>query len=178
MLNEMENVILVDSNDNETGVMEKMEAHHKGVLHRAFSVILFNSKGELLLQKRADGKYHSAGLWSNTCCSHPRPGEGNLQAAERRLMEEMGITCPLTEAFTFTYQADLGDGLHEHEFDHVFIGNYSAKPDVNPDEVADHIYMAPEMIAHDLDEHPEEYTYWFKILYEELCARGYIGVDA
>lgn len=156
--------------------MEKMEAHYKGVLHRAFSVILLNSKGELLLQKRAAGKYHSAGLWTNTCCSHPRPGEDNIDAAKRRLQEEMGIDCDLTEAFSFTYKADLGEGLFEHEFDHVFTGSFSGKPDINPEEVADWLYMAPEMIALDLKEHPEEYTYWFKILYEELCARGYLDV--
>lgn len=156
--------------------MEKMEAHYKGVLHRAFSIILLNNRGELLLQKRAANKYHSAGLWTNTCCSHPRPGESDMDAAQRRLQEEMGITCELTEAFSFTYKADLGDGLFEHEFDHVFTGTYSSRPEVNPDEVADWLYMAPEMIARDLKEHPEEYTYWFKILYEELCARGYLSV--
>lgn len=168
----IEEVILVDENDREVGVMEKMEAHQLGVLHRAFSIILVNQKNEMLLQQRAYSKYHSPGLWSNTCCSHPRPGESIDKAAHRRLNEEMGISCAMKSIFSFTYQADLGDGLYEHEFDHVFIGQFSGKPDVNPNEVAAWKYMDYDAVRKDIAANPDDYSYWFRILVQKLSIMG------
>ena len=138
----MEEVVLVDSDDNFLGTMEKMEAHKKGTLHRAFSVYLVNNKGEFLLQRRASSKYHSAGLWTNTCCSHPRLNETTLAAAERRLDEEMGIFTSLTHLFHFIYRVDFDNALTEHELDHVYLGTFNGEPNPNPEEVSKWKYMS------------------------------------
>lgn len=165
----MEKVILVDKNDQVLGAMEKMEAHEKGELHRAFSVFLFNEKGDFLLQQRAKDKYHSGGLWTNTCCSHPRPGETVLAAAKRRLREEMGMTAKLSEAFTFIYHAPLDHNLVEHELDHVLVGRARTSPTLNPKEVADWKYMSLDDVAIDLELHPKRYTAWFRICFEQVA---------
>ncbi len=162
-----QNVILVDENDQEVGLMEKMEAHQKGLLHRAFSVLVFNDNGELLLQKRAFGKYHSEGLWTNTCCSHPFPGESILEAGKRRLFEEMGFTCELSEVFSFIYNAELENGLIEHELDHVLIGFSDETPHLNLEEVSAFKWMSVDEIKADMKENPLQYTAWFRILIEE-----------
>lgn len=164
----MEQVILVDLDDCEIGVMEKMEAHKQAVLHRAFSVFLFNPQGKMLLQQRALTKYHSAGLWTNTCCSHPRPGEILENAVSRRLMEEMGISAKVSKVFDFIYQAELPDHLNEHEFDHVFIGNFDDEVRPNHLEVANFVYQSIEEIADNLQSHPEKYTVWFKIAFPKV----------
>ena len=164
----MEYVILVDENDQPIGQMEKQAAHVTPHLHRAFSVFVFNSKGELLLQQRAFSKYHSPGLWTNTCCSHPRAGETTLEAASRRLMEEMGMVCELREVYTFIYKAPVGQGLTEHEFDHVLIGRSDAIPNLNTDEVASWKYMNLNDLKKDIELHPELYPEWFKITFEEM----------
>ncbi|MGZ5283049.1 MAG: isopentenyl-diphosphate Delta-isomerase [Bacteroidia bacterium] len=165
----MEQVILVDKHDNETGVCEKMTAHREGLLHRAFSVFIFNDKGEMLLQQRAFHKYHSGGLWTNACCSHPKPNEETLEAAYRRLNEEMGITgCELTEAFSFIYFAELDDDLKEHEFDHVFIGRWNGIPIANADEVADYKWVSPSKLLADVEVNPKAYTFWFKEVIERV----------
>lgn len=158
-----DSVILVDSEDRQIGVAEKIEAHRRGLLHRAFSVFVFNARGEMLLQKRADEKYHSAGLWSNACCSHPRPGETVRQASVRRLREEMGFDCALKKAFSFTYRAVLDGELIEHEFDHVLIGRYDGVVRPNAAEVLDYRWLAPEPLLHEVDRSPDRYTVWFKI---------------
>ncbi len=163
----MDHVILVDTEDLETGTMEKMEAHKLGALHRAVSVLIFNTKGELLLQRRAHNKYHSGGLWTNTCCSHPRPGESAVEAAHRRLFEEMGIKAALTFQFKFTYRASLAGGLEEHEVDHVFLGLSDALPRANSNEVSEWRYGLPENIWEDIQSNPESYTTWFRIIMEE-----------
>jgi isopentenyl-diphosphate delta-isomerase len=163
----MEYVVLVDELDNELGLMEKMEAHEKGALHRAFSVFTFNSKGELLLQRRALSKYHSAGLWTNTCCSHPRESESTIDAAHRRLQEEMGFDCELTKAFDFIYKKKMDKGLIEHELDHVFIGRYDGQPNINRDEVDEYKNMPIDELVKDIEEFPNKYTEWFKICLEE-----------
>ena len=172
----MEQVILVNVADQVVGFMEKMEAHEKGLLHRAFSVFVFNSKGELMLQQRAAHKYHSGGLWTNTCCSHPRQGETVLDAAERRLMEEMGMSCALKESFSFIYKAELDQGLTEHELDHVVMGWYDGTPNINPDEVQDWKYVSLEDIKEDIKNSPETYTEWFKIIFERVCE--HVGLAA
>ena len=159
-----EYVILVDEQDNEIGQLEKMEAHRLGLLHRAFSIILFNLKGEMLLQQRAAHKYHSPLLWTNTCCSHQRPGESNQAAAKRRLNEEMGMEVELTESFSFLYKAKLDQGLTEHELDHVLFGYTNENPVINTEEVAAYKWISMEALLHDLDGRPEAYTEWFKIL--------------
>ena len=163
-----EYVVLVDENDHPIGLMEKQAAHVEPHLHRAFSVFVFNSKGELLLQQRALSKYHSPGLWTNTCCSHPRNGETVMQAASRRLMEEMGLQCDLREVYTFIYKAPVGGGLTEHEFDHVLLGHIDEAPTINTDEVASWKYMGLDDLQHDINAHPEQYTEWFKITFEEM----------
>lgn len=163
-----EQVILVDPNDKELGVMDKMEAHEKGILHRAFSIFLFNDQDELLLQRRALTKYHSPGLWTNTCCSHPRKGETALQAAHRRLEEEMGISATLSPKFTFLYKAELDKGLTEHELDHVFMGTFNGAPELNKEEAEDWKYIAIPALEADVKERPEHYTEWFKICLEEV----------
>jgi isopentenyl-diphosphate Delta-isomerase len=160
----MEHVILVTADDKPIGTMEKIEAHKKGILHRAFSVLLFNSKGELLLQQRAKHKYHSAGLWTNTCCSHPLPGEEVENAARRRLMEEMGIDTRPTFAYKFIYRAQLENDLLEHELDHVFFGTFDGEPQINPNEVAAWKYVDIASLKADVQLHPENYTYWFKLI--------------
>jgi isopentenyl-diphosphate delta-isomerase len=162
-----QNVILVDEHNREVGLMEKMEAHHKGLLHRAFSVFVFNENGELLLQRRAFGKYHSEGLWTNTCCSHPYPGESILEAGKRRLFEEMGFTCELSEVFAFIYKAELENGLIEHELDHVLVGFSEETPHLNLEEVSAFKWMSVDEIKADMKENPLQYTAWFRILIEE-----------
>ncbi|MFN3916582.1 MAG: isopentenyl-diphosphate Delta-isomerase [Flavobacteriales bacterium] len=164
----MEYVILVDEQDNPLGLMEKMEAHEKGVLHRAFSVFVFNSNREMLLQQRAFGKYHSGGLWTNTCCSHPRNGESAEEAAHRRLQEEMGFDCALKKVFYFIYKKDLDNHLTEHEFDHVFIGTYDGVPNINPEEVQSYKFVAMSELLQDVKNNGESYTEWFKICLEEV----------
>ena len=160
----MESVVLVDQEDNVTGVMEKMEAHRRGMLHRAFSILLFNSKGEILLQKRSASKYHSAGLWTNTCCSHPLPGESMESATRRRLMEEMGIDMATEFAYKFTYRAALDHGLTEHELDYIFIGQFDGVPAVNKDEVSDWKFADLNFLREDIVRHPDQYTAWFKLI--------------
>lgn len=164
----MENVVLVNEADEQTGIMEKLEAHEKALLHRAVSVFLFNAQGDMLLQQRADAKYHSGGLWTNTCCSHPRPGEEPLHAAQRRLREEMGIVAPLQKAFTFTYKAAFGNGLTEYEFDHVFTGSYEGAIIPDPAEVQDFCYRSLPEIEADLVNNPDRYTVWFAIAFPLL----------
>lgn len=163
-----EDVILVDNNDNEIGTMPKMEAHISGVLHRAFSVFIFNTKGDLLLQQRALHKYHSGGKWTNTCCSHPRSGEENIAAANRRLLEEMGMSCDLIYGFNFLYKAHVENGLIEHEFDHVYYGITDDLPIINLTEVADYKYLNLYDLANDLKENPDHYTEWLKIAIDKV----------
>ena len=146
--------------------MEKMEAHRKGALHRAFSVLVFNSRGEILVQKRAQAKYHSAGLWTNACCSHPRPNESIQQACARRLLEEMGINAHPEFAYKFVYKITLADGLIEHEVDHVFRATYDGAPIVNPEEVEDWKFVGLVELKNDVATHPENYTYWFRLILE------------
>lgn len=161
-------VILVDALDQQIGVMEKMEAHEKALLHRAFSVFLFNRQGEMLLQQRAWSKYHSGGQWTNTCCSHPRPGESTQHAANRRLQEEMGIQTEINKVFDFTYQAPFDNGLVEHEYDHVFVGEYEGAIQPNPDEVADFKFESLLNIEEQIHTAPEEFTPWFKIAFPKV----------
>ena len=163
-----EQVILVDEQDNPIGLMPKLEAHQKAVLHRAFSVFILNAKGELMLQQRAKHKYHSPGLWTNTCCSHQRQGETNVQAGMRRLQEEMGFTTDLNEIISFIYKAPFDNGLTEHEFDHVLIGYYEDSPIINHDEVADWKWMPLEDVKNDIDTYPELYTVWFVIIFTKF----------
>ena len=158
-----EQVVLVDEQDREIGHMEKMAAHREGLLHRAFSVFILNGQGELLLQQRALSKYHSPGLWSNSCCGHPRPGEDVRIAAERRVKEEMGLTCELRPAFQFTYRAELGDGMIEHELDHVFIGTTGQEPRPAPSEAADWRFVSQVALVDELESEPEMFTAWFRI---------------
>ncbi len=164
----MEEVILVDEQDVEIGTLEKMEAHIQGKLHRAFSIFIFNDNGEMLLQQRAIEKYHSGGLWTNTCCSHPRPGENNNEAASRRLMEEMGFTTTLSKIFDFKYHALFDNGLIEHEFDHVFTGTYDGiiTPDVK--EVKDFQFLSIQNIKSEINLNPEKYTAWFCIAFPKI----------
>lgn len=162
-----EHVILVDEQDNPIGLMEKIEAHEKALLHRAFSVFVFNSKGELMLQQRAAHKYHSPLLWTNTCCSHQRDGETSLEAGVRRLDEEMGFTCDLEEVFWFIYKAPFDNGLTEHELDHVMVGKFEGEPNINPEEVEAYKWMPLEEVKKDIENKPEIYTEWFKIIFKE-----------
>lgn len=159
---------MVDANDLEIGHIEKMKAHQLGVLHRAFSVFILNTDGDILLQKRASSKYHSGGLWSNTCCSHPRPYENTEDAAHRRLMEEMGMEIELTPAFSFRYKSFLDNGLIEHELDHVFIGVSNELPIPNPEEVEDYSYVSPSLLSLAMEKNPEDYTEWLKICFKEF----------
>ena len=163
-------VVLVDQEDAEVGVMEKMEAHEKGLLHRAFSIFLFNEKGEMLRQRRAITKYHSPGLWTNTCCSHPMLGESLEAAAERRLQEEMGMSCTMTKEFHFIYRADLDNNLVEHEFDHVFFGVTNQAPLINEEEVSEWKWIAVPDVYIDAQLNPKSYTEWFKIALPEVMA--------
>ncbi len=164
----MEQVILVDTHDEDMGIMEKMEAHELGILHRAFSIFIFNKKGELLLQQRAFDKYHSGGLWTNTCCSHPRPQENIASAAHRRLQEEMGFDTDLNHAFSFIYKVGLDHGLTEHEYDHVFTGIYEAEIVANKDEVAAYTYKSIQSISSEIELQPQQFTEWFKIAFERV----------
>ena len=161
-------VILVNENDEAIGSMEKIEAHQKAILHRAFSIFIFNEKGEMLLQQRASNKYHSPNLWTNACCSHPMPGEITIDAAHRRLVEEMGFDSHLDFAFSFIYKAEFDNGLFEHEFDHVFIGKFNGAIDTNPNEVKDFCFMSVQAIADSLQNHQHKYTAWFKIAFPLL----------
>jgi isopentenyl-diphosphate Delta-isomerase len=161
-------VILVNDRDEVIGTMEKMEAHRKALLHRAFSVFIFNRRGEMLLQQRALNKYHSGGLWTNACCSHPSPGEETLVAAERRLQEEMGFSVELKKIFDFTYKSEFDNGLTEHEFDHVFFGTYDEVINPNPTEVKDYCFKTIEEIKSTLASHPLKYTTWFHIAFPKI----------
>ena len=158
-----EYVILVAEDDSELGTMEKMQAHREGALHRAFSVFIFNTSGELLLHRRSLQKYHSAGLWTNTCCSHPRPGEATESAAHRRLLEEMGLSSELRHLFSFHYEVAFDNGLIEHELDHVFIGFSDALPEINPEEVSEYKYICPDELTEWIHNEPESFTPWFRI---------------
>ena len=170
-MTKLEEVILVDAHDNQIGQMEKIEAHKKGLLHRAFSVFLFNDSNEMLIQQRALTKYHSPGLWTNTCCSHPRPTESNIDAANRRLKEEMGIQTNLKHIYTFTYRTDFENGLAEHEVDHVFVGFTNAIPKLNDQEVMDYRYISIEKLEQELLDHPEKFTSWFKICIKHVLEK-------
>jgi isopentenyl-diphosphate delta-isomerase len=164
-----EEVILVDTQDRQIGIMEKMDAHQSGgKLHRAFSAFVFNKNHELLLQRRAFSKYHSGGLWSNTCCSHPRPGEDIIEAGKRRMEEELGITCFLEEAFTFIYQAPLDNETTEYEFDHVLIGSFDGELHLNHEEVDSVKWLTLSEIGVLMNERPEDFTVWFKIAFERV----------
>ena len=163
----IEKIILVDKKDSEIGFEEKMKVHKNGQLHRAFSIFVFNSKSQLMLQKRANNKYHSGGLWTNTCCSHPRLKEKTETATHRRLKEEMGFDCELKEVFSFIYKVKLDD-LTEYEYDHVFIGNYDEKPNPNPVEVEDWQWISMAELNKDLSKNPSKYTHWFKIAIKKL----------
>lgn len=162
-----EQVILVNENDEQIGLMPKMEAHEKALLHRAFSVFVFNDKNELMIQQRAMGKYHSPGLWTNTCCSHQREGETNIEAGKRRLQEEMGFTTNLKDTISFIYKAPFDNGLTEHEFDHILVGYYNGEPDLNPDEVHAYKWVDLETLKGDMIKNPQIYTEWFKIIFDK-----------
>ena len=166
-------VVLVNAQDESVGVADKLEAHEQGWLHRAFSVFVFDPQGRLLLQQRDVNKYHSGGLWSNTCCSHPRPDEPVADAAQRRLQEEMGFQCPLDDAFSFTYRAVLSDTMIEHEYDHIFIGHDTPTVHPNPEEVQDWRWMAPNDLMADVAAHPERYTAWFRMAVERVLQHAH-----
>jgi len=161
-------VILVNEADEPTGAMEKIEAHRKALLHRAFSVFIFNQKGEMLLQQRAANIYHSACLWTNGCCSHPSPGEMTAESAGKRLFEEMGFTTPLKKIFDFIYRSEFDNGLTEYEFDHVFTGEYNGKINFNKEEVMDVCYKDVKSIRHSLQTHPQKYTAWFQLAFPKV----------
>lgn len=163
-----EKVILVNELDEQIGTMPKMEAHEKALLHRAFSVFVFNNKNELMLQQRALSKYHSPGLWTNTCCSHQRVGETNVEAGKRRLQEEMGFVTDLKDTISFIYKAPFDNGLTEHEFDHMLVGYFNDEPILNPDEVAAWKWMSIADVKEDMKIHPEIYTEWFKIIFDKF----------
>ena len=165
---EEEQVILVNENDEKIGLMPKMEAHEKALLHRAFSVFIFNDNHELMLQQRAKDKYHSPGLWTNTCCSHQRDGESSIAAGKRRLQEEMGFVTDLKETTSFIYKAPFDNGLTEHEYDHILVGNYNDAPIPNPNEVSDWKWMSLEAVKNDIENNPESYTAWFKIIFQKF----------
>ncbi len=163
-----EQVILVDINDNQIGLMPKMEAHEKALLHRAFSVFIFNKKNQLMLQQRALEKYHSPGLWTNTCCSHQREGESNIEAGKRRLQEEMGFVTELKETTSFIYKAPFDNGLTEHELDHILVGYYNDDPNPNNEEVVAWKWMDLEEVKKDVLQNPQVYTAWFKIIFDKF----------
>ncbi|TLP74007.1 isopentenyl-diphosphate Delta-isomerase [Maribacter sp. ACAM166] len=163
-----EEVILVNQEDEQIGIMPKMEAHEKALLHRAFSVFITNDNGEIMLQQRAASKYHSPLLWTNTCCSHQRVGESNISAGKRRLQEEMGFEAELKELFSFIYKAPFDNGLTEHEYDHVMLGRFNTEPMINPKEVEAWKWMSPELVNKDMADNPDEYTAWFKIIFEKF----------
>ena len=166
-----EKLILVDEKDNPVGIEDKLKAHQEGKLHRAFSIFVFSSQKQLLLQQRALGKYHSASLWTNTCCSHPRPNEETLTAGHRRLKEEMGFDCELKELFSFVYRTDFENGLIEHELDHVLIGYYDKEPIPNPEEVQDYKWVDTDWLQKDMLENPDSYTFWLKISLEKVLKK-------
>ena len=166
-MNEPE-IVLVNENDEPIGVMKKMEAHQKGLLHRAFSIFIFDSKGRMLLQQRSSEKYHGANLWTNACCSHPYPGEKVEEAAQRRLKEELGFTTKLNEIFSFTYYAKVENNLIEHEFDHVFAGEYENEIHPNPNEVCDYKFESMKQIEEEMQSHPEKFTSWCKIAFPKI----------
>ena len=166
-----EQVILVNKEDEQIGLMPKMEAHKKALLHRAFSVFVFNDKNELLLQQRAAEKYHSPELWTNTCCSHQRAGEANIEAGKRRLREEMGFVCDLQEVFQFIYKAPFDNGLTEHELDHVMVGYHQEDPKINKKEVENYKWMTLIEVKKDIENNPDLYTEWFKIIFQEYYER-------
>ena len=169
MKNSNQNLVtLVDENNNDKGNMDKMEAHKRGELHRAISVFIFNTKGEWLLQRRAFGKHHSNGLWTNACCSHPIPGESAFEAANRRLMEEMGMKAQLKEIFTFTYKTEVDNNLIEHELDHVFLGITDDTPEINLQEVQDWRYINYPELCNEVDKNPDAFTVWFKMIFNKL----------
>jgi isopentenyl-diphosphate Delta-isomerase len=170
----VERVILVTEQDIQIGTEDKLRAHAEGRLHRAFSVFLRNDRDEILLQRRAADKYHSGGLWSNTCCSHPRPGESVHAAARRRLREEMGVTCVLRHAFAFTYRVQLAGDLWEHEYDHVFLGTWDGTPVPDPAEVAEWRWVSTDDLRREVHETPAAFTYWLRLALDELCSRGLI----
>lgn len=169
----MEYVILVDKDDNPVGIEEKMKAHEKALLHRAFSVFIYNEEKEILLHRRALSKYHSGGLWTNACCSHPKDGESIVEAGHRRLMEEMGFDTELEEIFTFVYRAELDHNLTEYEYDHVFLGKYQGDIDFNLEEVMEYKWINYRDLALDIKEKPHLYTEWFKIIMENLERMGF-----
>lgn len=162
-----ENVILVNEKDEPIGLMPKMEAHQKALLHRAFSVFIFNEKDELMLQQRAHSKYHSPGLWTNTCCSHQREGETNVEAGKRRLFEEMGFSTELKDTVSFIYKAPFDNGLTEHEFDHILVGRYNEDPVLNHEEAAAFKWLTLEQVKADMESNPQIYTAWFKIIFDK-----------
>lgn len=166
-----EEIVLINSNDEAIGSMEKLQVHREGLLHRAFSVLILNEVGDMLIQRRAFEKYHSGGAWSNACCGHPRPGESTQAAAERRLQEEMGFSVPLKKLYHFTYKADLGNGLTEHEFDHVFLGVYNNAPSPNPNEVAEWRYVPIEQLQQELKLQTEAFSFWFRLIMAEFPLR-------
>lgn len=172
-----ENLILVDEQDREIGILDKWNVHVRGLLHRAFSAFIFNSKGELLLQQRADQKYHSGGLWTNTCCSHPLTGETTDSAVNRRLMEEMGLECVVDFQFKFQYKTAFDNGLIEHELDHVYFGLSDTKPIPNPQEVKNWEYISLEVLQRELEQHPERYSAWLKICFPQVLqfAKGNVN---
>ena len=163
-----EQVILVNQDNEQIGTMPKMEAHEKAVLHRAFSVFIVNDNGDIMLQQRAASKFHSPLLWTNTCCSHQRVGESNIEAGKRRLQVEMGFQAELKELFSFIYKAPFDNGLTEHEYDHVMLGNFNSEPNINPDEVEAWKWMSPEAVKEDISKNPNDYTAWFKIIFDKF----------
>ena len=165
---EEEHVILVNENDEQIGTMPKLEAHEKAALHRAFSVFIFNENDELMLQQRASHKYHTPNLWTNTCCSHQRVGETNIEAGKRRLQEEMGFVTELKDTVSFLYKAPFTNGLTEHEYDHVLVGHYNQDPKINPEEVSDWKWMTLENVKNDMKISPDKYTIWFKIIFDKF----------
>ena len=163
----VEKVILVNEKDEQIGLMEKIEAHEKALLHRAFSVFVFNYKNELMIQQRAFSKYHSPGLWTNTCCSHQREGESNIAAGKRRLQEEMGFTTDLKDTISFIYKAPFDNGLTEHEYDHILVGYFEGEPELNPEEVASWKWVSLDDLQKDMKKNPHIYTEWFKIIFDK-----------
>ncbi len=168
----MNDITLVNEDDIQIGVGKKMDVHRRGLLHRAFSVFIFNDNHEVLIQKRALEKYHCGGLWANTCCSHPAPGETWTDAAHRRLPEEMGFDCGLKEEFVFTYRAEFENNLIEHEIDHVFFGKWNGTPKMNPEEVCDYRWVALDDLFREVKETPEMFAPWFLIICEEVKKRA------
>lgn len=165
-----EQIILIDQDDNQIGTGEKLKVHQEGKLHRCFTIFIFNSKNELLIQQREKHKYHCGGLWTNTCCGHPRPGETTASAAHRRLQEEMGFDCPLKEIFTFTYKAKFNNGITEHEFDHVFLGKFNGQPYPNSKEAGDFKWISVAELKKDIKQNPKKYTVWFKMSLDKVIS--------